>query len=151
MQDVASLIRFGEDEIRARGGVDVAAVLEAALSQGLQAAPDVSMQVLTAELLYRMDLQKAAQLNEGLPPPRPYTVRWYQDNADEMVASGSTITVRQACFCLAALKLRGGMTRRAFDDLCRLLSIGGFLSGDTNFMPRCVPEFCCLHNHCTCM
>lgn len=136
MQDIGELIAFGESEWRTRGGVDADAVLMAAMDAGLYVSPDLSMEVLRAELEARMEEQRAHQLNDHRPPPVPYTVRWYQENAHELISVESNVTVLQACFVLAALKLRGGMTGQCLDSFCKLLSFGGLLGGDCNKMPK---------------
>lgn len=139
LQDIADLLDFDKTDWRTRGGdpLDVDALIQSASRQGLQFS-SIDMEVLRLELRDRMDMQLAKQLDPALPPPTKYTVRWYQENADELVHPGGALTVRQACFCLAALKLRGGMTVQCLDDFCRLLCSGGFLSVDKNSMPTCV-------------
>ena len=136
MQDIGELIAYGESDWRTRGGVDAEAVLMAAMAAGLYVSPDLSMEVLRAELEARMEEQRAYQLNEDRPPPVAYTVRWYQENAHELISAESNVTVLQACFALAALKLRGGMTGQCLDSFCKLLSFGGLLGGDYNKMPK---------------
>lgn len=137
MQTIADLLALSDVDGRLRGGDDVGGVLRAALDSGLQISSDMSLEVLGEELRDRMALMKAEQEGEGKPAPRMHTVRWYQANADELVTTSSDMTIRQACFCLASLKLRGGMTGRCMDDICRLLSYGGLMGGAVNHMPKC--------------
>lgn len=150
VQSIDDLILYAESEWRTRGGIGVESVLRAAADAGLYGAPDLSRQVLNAELAFRMDLQFREQQNKEKPDPRPHTVRWYQDKADEKVAVGTDVTIRQACFCLAALKLRGGMTGQCMDDICRLLSMGGLLPEDCNQMPRCDTYYISCVRHACC-
>lgn len=140
MQDIEDFVRFAVDDWRARGGSGVDDLLRDARASGLCAGSDLSMEILTAELACRMDTLKLQQLDPALAVPKARTVRWYQQNADEPVAAGSTVTVRQACFCLAALKLRGGMTGTCLDTICRMLSLGGFCVDENNMIPRWRPS-----------
>lgn len=137
LQDIEDLLQLFEDHMRARGGLDVAGVLSVARDEGMYVDPELDWEVLQAELDYRMALQREEQLNGERPVPLPHTVRWYQAKADEPVSAGSNITVRQACFCLATLKLRGGTTVRSFNDMCKLIAAGGFLPAGDNAVPRC--------------
>lgn len=137
LQDIGDLLQLVDDHMRARGGLDASGVISGARDEGMYVDPDLDLEVLQAELDYRMALQKADQLNGKRPAPLPHTVRWYQENADTPVSASSTITVRQACFCLATLKLRGGTTVRSFNDMCKLIAAGGFLPAGDNAVPRC--------------
>lgn len=130
-------MHFGLEDWRARGGVDVDAILQAARVSGLRTDSGVSMEVLRAELEDRIDAMQGQQGLDTRPPPQKGTVRWYLQNADKPIAAGVAVTVRQACFCMAALKLRGGMTVSALDTMCRMLASGGFLPAEDNLMPRC--------------
>ena len=149
LQDIDDLVQFGLDDCRARGGVDVDALMQAARGAGLNVAPDISMEVLRAELESQMESSQGSDSASVMREPRKGTVRWYQQNADEPIAAGVPVTVRQACFCIAALKLRGGITVSAVDTMCRLLACGGFLHPEANIMPRfayapCRDELWCI-------
>lgn len=149
LQDIDDLVQFGLDDCRARGGVDVDALMQAARGAGLNVAPDISMEVLRAELESQMESSQGSDSASVMREPQKGTVRWYQQNADEPIAAGVPVTVRQACFCIAALKLHGGITVSAVDTMCRLLACGGFLHPEANIMPRfayapCRDELCCV-------
>ena len=96
---------------------------------------DVAQQAW-AELKDQMAQDLAGQLDGDNPPPRPYTVRWYQANGDEPVAQGSSVTVRQACHFIAHHKLASNSTVRGVDLLCGFIHRGGLLPA-TNKFPRC--------------
>lgn len=155
VQEIDDLLDFFEESTRTRGGLAAAEVLAAAGEQGMFISPDLDREVLQAELDYRMDLQEAHQQRGDRPVARPHTVRWYTEKADEKISADAKITVRQACFCLAALKLRGGMTVKCFDGMCKLIAAGGFLPPSENAMPRCptnpplvTEEAWCMHRCC---
>lgn len=136
VQTLDDILSFGLSEQRLRGGVDAADIVQAALGQGIQADPSISLDSLTQELLDRMQVQEEALSTDAPKSPRHGTIRWYQDHLDDKVAAGSDVTVLQACYCLAWLKLKGGMTVQSMNYFCRMLSSGGFLPAANNIMPR---------------
>lgn len=136
MQDIDDLLRYWEHEGRVRGGDEMDAIMQAAESAGWFHEGHFSMDVIHRSLQERMDAQKADQTSTDRRTPQKGTVRWYQANADEMIARGSVVSVREAAFCLASIKLGGGMTVQSFDTICRLLASGGLLSPEENIMPR---------------
>lgn len=140
LQDIDDIIKFYEEDWRIRGGLDVQAVLRAASDAGIRAGPDLCMEVLSDELQSRMDQKHGDQVDPSRAPARMNTVRRFQRNADSPIAANCSVTTRQACFCMAALKLRGGVTDQTFDDFCNLLASSGFLPAENNMMPRCVPH-----------
>lgn len=132
-----ALVQMG---LRHRGGnVDEISEEEVRLAiselMGTDFGQDVAQNV-TAELNDQMAIQLAQQLDDSKPAPRPFTVRWYQQNGDQPDTEGSTVTVRQACHFLAHHKLTSNSTVRGVDLLCGFLHRGGILP-HTNKMPRC--------------
>lgn len=148
LQGLHDMLTFVEDEGRLRGGVvpDASALVRSALQQGFMLDNSISLASLSAELADKMAQMKANCQNVDAPPPRAKTIRWYQDNLNEPIADKSTVTVLQASYCLAWLKLKGGMTAQALNYLCRMLASGGFVQGSNNIMPRYA--FVLIHLHC---
>ena len=133
-----TILQFGELEWRARGGQDLDGLdlLQAIRQQGMELDDDDIAGGIIEELRDRMQRLRAEHLNEDAPDPRPFTIRWYQKRRNKPIASGSTVTVLQASYCMAWLKMKGNMTSSCLDTICRLLASGGMLPVLNNIMPR---------------
>lgn len=142
VQGLQDLLLFAEQEHRQRGGVepDARAILRAAQDQGRRWDNSISVAGFNEELLEKMACQQAALANKEAPEPRANTIRWYQQHPNALVAEGSTVTVSQASYCLAWLKLKGSMTCECLDYICKMLAYGGFLKSSKNIMPRYVAD-----------
>lgn len=137
MQDFDTMLRFF-DETRLRGGQgnDQAAIMRALHAEGMTFYGNLTPSVILDELRDRMACTEAARLDEDLPKPKPNTVRWYLSMKGKFVSAGSKVTVLQAAYCLAWLKLKGNMTCDCLDSICRMMAMGGLLPTQDNIMPR---------------
>lgn len=77
-------------------------------------------------------------------PPREKSVRWYQQKQHEPIAPGVEVTVLQACYWALYTRHFRGLNERGMDDMCGVLSAGGFLP-ENNLMPRCDTLLGCFH------
>lgn len=144
-QDVAGILLSAREiaeqmDWRPRGGdsddvVDEQLRYAIGLAGGAYFGADVAQHVW-AELKDQMTQDMASQLDDSNTPPRPHTVRWYQEHGDDPVSHCSTITVRQTCQFIARHKLTSKSTVRGVDLLCGFLHRAGILPA-INLIPRC--------------
>lgn len=124
---------------RARGGDDTGLwdLVNRACQRGMGQGHSAHV---FAELQHLMAKQRGEQM--AVDNPAPYTVRWYVQNADEKVLTGSEVTVRQAAYFIAHHSLKSGSTEEGAELLCGFLHSTGLLPGQddgppgTNKMPR---------------
>lgn len=138
MQSFEEFLRFADEgplEWRTRGGLpsSVHLLMEQAAAHGLY-TDDVEMaSAVFKELSARMAEAEAEA--DACANVKDRSISWYRARLGEPISAGSTITVQQACYAMAWLKLQGGMTVQSVDYVCRLMSLGGVLE-EENQMPR---------------
>lgn len=132
LQGTDALVSQLEDLLRDRGGAATAYELFDSVVNGtyqhVHDAADAESAILQAELLHSILAQREATERletEAGKQPKKGSMEWYRQHKDEVIATGSTVTIFQAAYCCLRIKWEGTMTDRSIGKMICFLSAGG--------------------------
>lgn len=147
LEYATAILTAGGDRVRGGVASNLQQLHVASIQDGMPWSTIVRSEVLMTEL---QSLIESLQSSDATRPPRRGSVKWYQERQHQPISDGSDITVLQACYWTLYTRHYRGLTERGMDDLCAVLSVGGFLKGP-NLMPRCATRHPSFHvGSCRC-